>query len=215
MNCRSLTNKKGPLYNLIDSSRPDIIIATETWLSDAVHSSEYFSSQYEVHRRDRDTSTTGGGVLIAVNSAYTSQREDTFESETSVLLWVKVKTAGCKHLYIGAGYRAAPNDAQFNDALDNTLTKISGKNNNTILLGGDFNLPGWDWKANSLKPKTPYPAIHHRFSEVISDHGLTQIVKEPTRGDNTLDLIAANRPNQINRTQVFPGLSDHDAVYTE
>ena len=42
-----------------------------------------------------------------------------------------------------------------------------------------------------------------------------QMVEEPTRGDNTLDLIITSRPNQINRIQVMPGISDHSAVYAE
>ncbi|XP_019628840.1 PREDICTED: uncharacterized protein LOC109473420 [Branchiostoma belcheri] len=49
----------------------------------------------------------------------------------------------------------------------------------------------------------------------MQDNGLTQIVEDPTRGVNTLDLILTNRPAQINRTQVIPGISDHLAVYTE
>ena len=44
---------------------------------------------------------------------------------------------------------------------------------------------------------------------------LPKIVEEPTRLDNTLDLILTNRPNQINRIQVIPGISDHEAVFTE
>ena len=72
-----------------------------------------------------------------------------------------------------------------------------------------------DWKQKTLKPKTRYPNLHLKFGEVLDDNGLTQIVEEPTRLDNTLDLIMTNRPNQINRTHVLPGISDHDAVFTE
>jgi len=31
VNCQSLVDKKGPFYNLLDSSRPDVIIATVLW----------------------------------------------------------------------------------------------------------------------------------------------------------------------------------------
>ena len=68
---------------------------------------------------------------------------------------------------------------------------------------------------NSLKSKTPYPSIHNKFGDIINDNGLTQIVNEPTRLGNILDLIITNRPNQVNRTQNLPGISDHSVVYSE
>lgn len=49
----------------------------------------------------------------------------------------------------------------------------------------------------------------------LNTYGLTQHVKEPTRERNTLDLIASNIPDRINRTKVIPGISDHHVVYTE
>jgi hypothetical protein len=36
-----------------------------------------------------------------------------------------------------------------------------------------------------------------------------------TRKDNTLDLIITNLPNQVQRVEVIPGLSDHDIVFTD
>jgi len=54
VNCQSLVNKKGPFYNLLDSTKPDIIIATETWFHDGISDFEYLSSDhYTIHRRDR------------------------------------------------------------------------------------------------------------------------------------------------------------------
>jgi len=38
---------------------------------------------------------------------------------------------------------------------------------------------------------------------------MTQITDVPTCPGNTLDLIVTNHPNQINRTQTLPGISDH------
>ena len=50
----------------------------------------------------------------------------------------------------------------------------------------------------------------------MDDAGLTQLIDEPTHtAGNTLDLMLTNRPAHINRTQVFPGISDHLAVYAE
>ena len=53
------------------------------------------------------------------------------------------------------------------------------------------------------------------FFCVSPDHGMLQIVENPTRGDNTLELIVVNNPTLVNRTEVLPGISDHDAVFAE
>ena len=44
---------------------------------------------------------------------------------------------------------------------------------------------------------------------------MSQIVEQPTRGDNTLDLIAVNNVTLVNRTETLPGISDHEAVFAE
>ena len=101
------------------------------------------------------------------------------------------------------------------EAIDSALQRIGGRRDTPILLGGDFNFPGWDWSKKTLKKDCPYANLHTRFANVIDDNGLTQIVDVPTRKDNTLDLIITNRPSQINRTQTLPGIADYDVVYTE
>ena len=69
--------------------------------------------------------------------------------------------------------------------------------------------------SESIKAGAAYKGLHHRFSEIINDNGLVQIVEEPTRKDNTLDLFVTNRPNKVLRVDVLPGVSDHGMVFTE
>ena len=191
VNCQSLVNKKGPFYNLIDSTKPDIIIATETWFNSSIKDSEYFSSQYCTYRRDRISTNPGGGVLIAVNNEFLSSREELLETETSETLWIKINIKNCKQLFIGACYRPKIEDIVTLECLDTSLRRITSKNN-IILLGGDFNLPGWDWPNKCVKPNAPFSAIHNDFGNMLNEHGLTQIIEEPTRLDNILDLIITN-----------------------
>ena len=66
------------------------------------------------------------------------------------------------------------------------------------MIEGDFNLPGWDWPCLSLKPGTQYGAQHTKFCDILHDFGLTQCVIDPTRKNNTLDLIATNLTEQVN-----------------
>ena len=55
INFQSIKNKKEELWNLVDTSDPDIIFGTETWLNNNITSSEIFPSDmnYYVVRKER------------------------------------------------------------------------------------------------------------------------------------------------------------------
>ena len=78
-----------------------------------------------------------------------------------------------------------------------------------------MNLPGIEWPSTSIKPNCPSPAQHNLFIDILADHGMSQIVDQPTRGENTLDLIAVNYLTLANRTEILLGISDHNAVFAE
>lgn len=55
INCQSVVNKKHELHHLIESQNPDIVTATESWLTKEHYNSEIFPADlgYTVFRRDR------------------------------------------------------------------------------------------------------------------------------------------------------------------
>ena len=63
MNCQSIKNKKAELHTVIESSKPDIILGTESWLKQDIANSEIFPEEYDAIRKDRDDGH--GGVFIA------------------------------------------------------------------------------------------------------------------------------------------------------
>ena len=63
-----------------------------------------------------------------------------------------------------------------------------------------MNFPGWNWKENTLKPNSTAPNLHTDFMDVLNNDALTQLVEEPTRQQNTLDLILTNHPGKVIRT---------------
>ena len=63
LNCQSLINKKASLSTLCETTDADIIIGTESWLTDGHFSSEIFPPGYKVFRKDRKKGK-GGGVFI-------------------------------------------------------------------------------------------------------------------------------------------------------
>ena len=66
-----------------------------------------------------------------------------------------------------------------------------------------------------MGPGCNYVTNHERLADIMEDHGLSQHVTCPTRGDNTLDLLQTNRPNSKIQSQVIPSISDHDVPLVE
>jgi hypothetical protein len=170
-----------------------------------------FSEKYEIYRKDR--SDGYGGVLVAVTKDILSCRENDLETECE-MVWVKVDLKGSKTLHICGYYRPHLEDEQSHESFKESVNRLNG-NNSHIWIAGDFNYPGADWKDKTLKPGCKLPGLHQDFMNFLDDQGLEQLVQEPTRGENTLDLCITNNPTNINRTNVIPGISDHEAVTLE
>ncbi|CAG2194776.1 unnamed protein product [Mytilus edulis] len=100
------------------------------------------------------------------------------------------------------------------EELGRSLEKVNATKNAFIIVGGDFNLPGWDWIKN-LKPESTCQKNHYKFGDILDDNGLVQLVEEPTRGPNTPDPVITNNPTRFTRTKGIPGVSDHDIVFSE
>ncbi|XP_028517976.1 uncharacterized protein LOC114576102, partial [Exaiptasia diaphana] len=130
------------------------------------------------------------------------------------MIWVEICISGCKKLCICAFYNPHEGNELSCTNFCKSLSNLRNCNSH-VWVTGDFNLPGYDWKANCLKPDCHYPDLTSRYIEAMDDCSLTQIVKEPTRGDNTLHLFATNKPTLIEKINVIPGISDHDIVYVE
>ena len=78
----------------------------------------------------------------------------------------------------------------------------------------NFNLPNISWMNSAADPGTHDAKISDQLIEITQDHGLIQIVDEPTRTtqqtESILDLFFTNHHDMVNRHSVIPGLSDHD-----
>lgn len=205
VNCQSIMAKKHALAQLIDDAKPDIIVATETWLTKNHGTGELLMENYEIERRDRK-SDPHGGVLLAIKKDLIATREPELETDCEIL-WCKLKMQGNKTIHVGSYYRPHESDENSLVELEKSLGKI--KDNHQVLLAGDFNFPGWDWKEHIVR-HCNYPTLHHRFGELLDDENLTQLIELPTRGDKTLDLVLTNFPNNVKNTSVLPGISDHD-----
>ena len=102
--------------------------------------------------------------------------------------------------------------------LESQLSEITDtfRNNpkTTLILGGDFNAGGIDWETGLVPDDSPNRLLKEKLIEVISEAGLQQMQREPTRGQNLLDLFC-NKPSLVKACISIPGISDHSIVLAD
>lgn len=187
----------------------DVLIGTETWLSDEIANKDLtLPSTFEIFRKDR-CGSRGGGVLIAVKEEYHPSQIDV--DSPLEIIWVSAHI-GHASCVLGAYYRPPDGRADFVESLNDTVGSILHEFPSSLLImGGDFNYPGIDWQTNSVTTQNNRLECLS-FLHCIDYHQLTQIVREPTRGDHLLDLILTNQP-EITNTRVIDEISDHKAIH--
>jgi len=154
-----------------------------------------------------------GGVFVAVSSEIVCSEAPEMDVDAE-LIWAKLQITGSKVLYIGSFYRQPRTGPDYLDHISSSLNKLADKDA-TIILGGDFNLPDIDWQQSIVKSSSTRALLHQSMLDIATDHGLEQIVQNPTFDNNILDLILTNRPAFVNRTEVLPGICRHHIVLCE
>ena len=98
--------------------------------------------------------------------------------------------------------------------LESQLSEITDtfRNNpkTTLILGGDFNAWGIDWETGLVPDDSHNRLLKEKLIEVISEAGLQQMQREPTRGQNLLDLFCCNKPSLVKAC-----ISDHSIVLAD
>ena len=213
INCQSIASKKAEFQHTVATHKPDIICATETWLTPdhangEIGDPDIFMEHYDIFRRDR-TQRKGGGVLIATKKDIACERATEVEAECEGV-WIRLKQPNGKNLYIASFYRPNASDESSATGLQHSLEQIPQSAD--IIIAGDLNYPDIDWSLKTTKRGSSNRALHDQFIDLLDDFTLEQVVQDPTRGENILDLILVNRTDLCTSVTVVPGISDHDAV---
>jgi len=204
LNARSI---KGKLTE-IQALSPDynIVCITETHIDSGFYDAQLFlQSDKVIYRKDR--TSKGGGVLVAIDTNI-PHTHPCIDSDCEIVC-VNINLIDL-NLSLICYYRPpAKNDLDcFFDFIRRVKNLFSS---NHLLLLGDFNMPGIDWKDgqhNSIRP------FQREFLSFMDDIGLVQIVDSPTHiGGNILDLIFTDLGSMVTDTEVIqPGISDHFLV---
>ncbi|MCP4269647.1 MAG: hypothetical protein GY777_29425, partial [Candidatus Brocadiaceae bacterium] len=115
--------------------------------------------------------------------------------------------ANSKKFNISVVYRPPAQPLDIDTEMYKILEQVT-KDNECIIVG-DFNLAHINW--DSL---TGVESESHRMIEFVEDNFLYQLVREPTRGNNILDLVLSTQEFLVNNVCVGEhlGLSDHNLI---
>jgi len=218
LNANSIVGKAAEFANLVDYVKPDVIIMTETKLGSVHSNAEFMPPGYSPPKR-KDRKVGGGGVLVCVRDCYPAVEVEVTESNAEVV-WVEVSLRNNHKLHVGGFYRP-PNGNVVNqlEELDKSLQFISNKTknnpNHSVMLSGDFNLGDINWETETIDPNSSKKTGCDKLIQLLRDHNLAQMQRDPTRNDRLLDLFCTNKPSLVKAMTTVPGISDHDAIVAD
>ena len=96
-------------------------------------------------------------------------------------------------------YRPPNSNSNWLNLLNSYLANLSTRYDN-IVIYGDFNLPKIIWDS----PDKTAGSDEIHFTELLNDYFLYQVNKQPTRGENILDLVITTVPDQVKVETILP-----------
>ena len=202
-NARSLRNKMTDFRAFVATFSVDIIAITETWLDTGGRDfeGEYHLPGYSMFHRDR-VNRAGGGVLLYVRTLLTP----VLVPIVSPFEIVGAELRGCyPALQVFVVYRPPKHNLDPDLALYECLSRLL--QDKPSLVVGDFNcVVNWETGVGVGEGG--------RLLDFMFDNFLTQVVLEPTRGHNILDLIFTTEEDYVSEVEVgdFLAGSDHRVV---
>ncbi|XP_031357874.1 uncharacterized protein LOC116181632 [Photinus pyralis] len=177
--------------NNLASTNYDVILLTETWLTNSFHDAEFFSNQYAVFRNDRNYKETncerGGGVLIAVRLDLKAEQLE-FESKQNEM-WVKFKLKNTTYI-IGVIYFKPQSNTEKYESFLKSLESIENLLlTSEVLLAGDFNIPEISDATYNLENGSSKAKVIKNLASMYNLRSINTIKNSDNR---TLDLILTN-----------------------
>jgi hypothetical protein len=171
---------------------------------------EYCPDNYEPYVKSRKTGY--GGVLLLVHKSIISEKLADLDADCE-MVWAKIHLRSNRDLLVGCFYMPHRKENDLKE-LEKSLAKIRAGKDKQIILGGDFNCPDINWENGTVSGSTD-TRIQEKLVEITEDSMLTQIHDEPTRQNNTIDLIFASNPSLVKFSKTVPGCCDHSAVVAD
>ena len=178
VNIRSVIAHLTELCFHLETHRPHVVCIQETWLDQTVKNITV--PGYEiVSRRDRKDTANRGGVLTLRREDYNGLVHIS-NSSSEERSWHFLKL-GLETVLLGNWYRPGASDfdefSELYGEMSEFFDQISG-----VLLLGDLNIHHKRW----LRFSSGDTAVGAHFKTLCEFYGMSQLVREPTRGEYLL-----------------------------
>ncbi len=206
-NARSLRNKLHELHDVLSGASGnyyDVICVSETWLNESIIDQTVVAGYpYNVFRCDR-INRLGGGCAIFVSQLLCAKHVTiSINLPLSHLQAVCVEITHESHSFAVCCIYNPPGYLQLCiDALSDLIKYVCEKFPSVCFIG-DFNMP--DYVHNAFS--------HTRYQNFVNSvvaFGLDQLVRDPTRQHNFLDLIFCSDYLKCSKVVSLPPFCDSD-----
>ena len=218
INANSIANKKAELAAIAEYCDPDLMLISETKLSPDILNGEFVPEGY-MGRFRKDRKRGAEGVMIISNECYKIVDVDITVQNENESVWAIITLKDLSKLVVGSFYRPPDRGIQRLLDLEIELAQISEKFRNnpktTLILGGDFNAGGINWDICTVDHDATNRPLKEKLISILDEVGLKQMQREPTRGQNLLDLFCCNKPSLIESINSIPGILNHNIVLAD
>ena len=173
---------------------------TETWFKPYISDAQVKLDGYNCFRADREK-RIGGGCALYVYEGLLVSKEFSYSDHSNNLVSCFINSM---NTFIAVLYRPPKSqNKDFNSTLEILQRQIDEANQSDkqpdIYILGDFNLPSIDWEYCTVKSGVvcENPEATKLLLDFMDRNFFTQVVTKPTRGNNTLDLIFTNKPQDV------------------
>ena len=195
---------------------------TETWLNKTIKEDAEIEG-YKIFRGDRKEKKNGGAAIYLYDRIEADQICDISHKKCEIIA-IKIPEIQTINIVV---YRPPKTKLQEFEVILNKIQEIFSnldKPDPTIILSGDFNFPFVNWKRmpnnscsweyiSNTNATIDEKQQFEKLMEICNNQCMLQTIEEPTREENTLDLIFTNEVSLITMIEVNKTkLSDHNMI---
>ena len=200
------------LTEMCSEHNAGIVSLTESHLHSDIRDAEISIPGYELYRCDRHGAKNGGVVTYVKSSFNMGTRQILTKSignVESMVLKMRNPDMLLIVMYRPPGVQLSVFASVMQEV--KSIIELYENSRTSIVITGDLNMPCIDWKTESIHGGTRgLQEQAHILLEITSSFYLVQIIDQPTRGANLLDLCFVNNEELIYRTELIDTvISDH------
>ncbi|GAB0210046.1 hypothetical protein GRJ2_003470400 [Grus japonensis] len=164
---------------------------------------------YRLFRKDRQGRRGGDVALYVHDQLECMELHLGVDEEPIESFWIRIKgRAGTGDILVGVCYRPPDQGDRVDEALYRQIGAAS--RSQALVLMGDFNHSDICWRGNTAGHKES-----RKILECIDDNFLLQVIEEPTRRGDVLDLVLTNKEGLVGNVKLKGSLGCSDPEIAE